>query len=260
MDSRRDPLLVAGYAVAAAAIVLLDPPSILAIVIAAPLVLLAPGLSLVMALRIDRDSTLPARRLIVSIALSIALAALGGILINAVAPLTKASWLLWLVGFTCVCSAIALLGAGRARTTPLLLAASWLSDQLRVQGLRRWVAAGVAVLFLAGAAVVTEITTRNAYDTPLTALSIQAVAGTGGKQVELSVINQSNRAEDLHLTIFDGRGSTMVEKLKLQASRRWMAAEPIGSSGLRAVLRKAGQRKPIAEVIWNGLTPRHSPA
>ena len=259
MDSRRGPLFASGYAVASAAIALLDPPSILAIVVLAPLVLLVPGLSLVMALDIDGDPSLPGRRLVVSVALSIAVTALGGILVNTVAPLTRASWLVWLVGFTCVCSAITFLGAGRARMARFPRPTSRSLHRPRVEGLWRWVAVGVAGLCLAGAAVLTEITSRNAYNTPLVELSLQPMAGTHSGQVELSIANRSDHTADLRLTIDDGHRSNKVTSVTLPASHRWTAAEPVGSSGLRAVLRKAGRPTPIAEVIWNGLMPRRSP-
>jgi hypothetical protein len=253
MDSRRDPLVLAGYAILAAVVVLLDPPAILAIVIAAPLVLLAPGLALVMALDIDGDTALPGRRLILSIALSIATVALGGILVNTVAPLTKASWIVWLLAFTCICCAVTVLRAGQAWATPFPRPAQWLSRQPRNAGLWPWVATGVAVvLLLAGAAVLTEVTSRNAYYTPLVELSMLPAPERGDGWVELSVANRSDHTEDLLLTVTDDSGSSSIENLKLPPSGSWKAEEPVSQPGIRAVLTKAGRSKPIGEVALNG--------
>lgn len=254
MDSRRDPVLLAAYAVLAGAIVLLDPPSVLAVVLAAPLVLLVPGLSLVMALDIDGDPALPWRRLVVSIALSIAVVALGGILVNAVAPLTKSSWLVLLVVFTCLCSAVTFLRARHAWATPFPRPFSG-PDRPPVMRLWRWAAVGIVVLLLlAGAATLTEITSRNAYDTPLVELSLLPVPGGGGK-VELSVVNRSGRTERLRLTIVDGRGSTKVEDLELPASGSWTDQEPVGPAGLSAVLARPDRPRPVGMVSWSGEGP-----
>ena len=122
LNRRREALVLAGYAVLVAALLLLDPPTLLAAILGAPLVLLAPGLALVIAFDIGGDSDLPMRRLILSIALSVALGALGGILIDLVAPLDRTSWASWLVAFTCLCSAVAIWRTDEPAAAPLAAA------------------------------------------------------------------------------------------------------------------------------------------
>src|ERR1700685_2531619 len=117
MDNRPGVLVLPCYSIAAALVVLLRLPPAVAAVCVAPLVLLAPGYALVLALDIPGQADLPGRRFVLAIALSVATTALGGLIVNALAPLTAASWTVWLVAFTCACSLAAFL---RVRERPSL--------------------------------------------------------------------------------------------------------------------------------------------
>jgi hypothetical protein len=252
LNSRREALLVAAYAVLAAAVLLLDPPTLLAGIIGAPLVLLAPGLALVMALDIDGESEFPMRRLILSIALSLAVTALGGIVVNILAPLDRTSWTIWLVAFTCFCCAIVILRAEEPAAAPFAAAIEWLPGRGGEESGRRW--AGIAVvvcLILAGAATLTAVTSRNAYDSPLVELGARPVPGSNGNEVELSVANKTDHAEHLRLTYLEDTEPNPFEDFEVPASGRWSEDLSIGVSGVTVVLTKAGDSKPLGTLILN---------
>jgi hypothetical protein len=252
MGSRRAPLLVLSYAAAAATVVLLDLPSLATIVLVAPLVLVAPGLSLAMALRIDGHPELPWRLVVLSIALSIATTALGGLLVNAFAPLTAESWTIWLVGFTAICCSVAFLRAGPPPTIgvrPRVM--QWTPDPgLFLRHWRSAAAGSLVIILLASAAAVTEVSGRDAYNTPIVQLSLEATRGSGGRVVQISVSNLSDHAERLQLTIARGRGPDTIRAANVPAQRTWTASELVGSSGLNAVLTRPDQPGPIGEVSW----------
>jgi hypothetical protein len=250
LNSRREALLVATYAVVAAVVLLLDPPTLLAGIVGAPLVLLAPGLALVMALDVDGESEFPMRRLILSIALSLALTALGGIVVNILAPLDRTSWTIWLVAFTCFCCAVAIWRVREPAAAPLAGAIEWLPGRGGEESSRRW--AGIAVvvcLILAGAATLTEITSRAAYDSPLVELGARPVPGSNGGEVELSVANKTDHAEHLRLTYLEGTEPSPFDDFEVPASGRWSEELSVGSSGVTAVLTKAGDSQPLGELI-----------
>lgn len=251
MNSRREALLVATYAVVAGAVLLLDPPTLLAGIVGAPLVLLAPGLALVMALDIDGESEVPMRRLILSIALSLAVTALGGIVVNIVAPLDQTSWTIWLVAFTCFGCAVAIWRGEEPAAAPLASAIEWLPGRGREESDRRW--AGIAVvvcLILAGAATLTEINSRDAYDTPLIELGARPVSGPTG-EMEISVANKTDHAEHLRLTYLENTFPSPFEDIEVPASGRWSEYLSVRSSGVTVVLTNPGDSEPLGTLILN---------
>ena len=252
MNSRREASLVAAYAIVAAAILLLDPPALLAGIIGAPLVLLVPGLALVMALDIDAESEFPMRRLILSVALSLAVTALGGIVVNILVPLDRASWTIWFVAFTCFCCAVAIWRAEEPAAAPLAGAIEWLPSRGGDGSGRRWAVIAVVVcLILAGAATLTEITSRNAYDSPLVELGARPLPGSNGSRVELSVANKTDHAEDLRLTYIEGTVPGPSEDLEVPPSKSWNQELSVGSSGVTVVLTKVGDSQPLGTLILN---------
>jgi hypothetical protein len=251
LNSRGESLLVAAYAVVAAAVLLLDPPTLLAGIVGAPLVLLAPGLALVMAVDIDGESEFPMRRLILSIALSLAVTAVGGIVINTFAPLDRTSWTIWFVAFTCICCAVAIWRGDAPAAAPLAGAIEWLPGRDGKERGPRWAGIAVAVcLILAGAAALTEITSRNAYDSPLVELGARPVPGPQG-EVEISVANETDHAEHLRLTYQEGTVPSPYEDFELPASGRWSEELSVGDSGVTVVLTKEGDSQPLGALILN---------
>jgi hypothetical protein len=254
MDNRRGVLALPCYSIAAAVVVVLRLPPAVAAVCVAPLVLFAPGYALVLAFDIPGRAELPGRRLVLSIALSIATTALGGLIVNALAPLTAASWTIWLAGFTCVCSIVAFL------RLPELPSPSSVRRAARDYAERRprrlpWRPIGTAVLvvlLLSGAVTLTELNSRSAYDKPLTQLSLAPSAGANGRTLLLSIGNLSPRAEQLTLTIARGRGRRTIMSLVVPASHTWSREEPVSKSGLSASLTRRDQDQPFSEVRWGG--------
>ena len=235
------------YALAAGAIALLGLPAVVAIVCVGPLVLFAPGCALVLALAIPERTQLPWRRVVLSVALSIATTALGGLLVNAVAPLTRTSWTIWLVGFTCVLSVVALL-----RRPPL---ASAPAPQLRAERSVRipWrgMALGVtAMALVAGAVTLTEISSRDAYEKPLIQMSLVPAPGYWGRVLRLRVVNRYPHEERLILTIIRGRNAKSVTSVVLPASYVLTREERLGTNGISASLKRPGQARPFSEVSW----------
>jgi Protein of unknown function (DUF1616) len=251
LNSRREAQLVAAYAVVAAAVLLLDPPALLAAILGAPLVLLAPGLALAIALDVGGDADFPMRRLILSIALSLAVIALGGIVVNILAPLDRTSWTIWLVAFTCSCCAVAIWRGDEAGAGPIAGAIGRLQRAGREGSGRRWAAIAVVVcLILAGAVTLTQITSRNAYDSPLIELGARPVSGPSG-EVEISVANKTDQAERLRLTYEEGTVPSPFQDLEVPASGRWSEDLSVGSSGVTVVLTKAGDSHPLGTLILN---------
>jgi hypothetical protein len=254
MDSQRGPLFAICYAIAAAVAVQLNLPPLIAVLCVAPLVLIAPGASLVMALGVKQDPEFPWRRIVLSIALSIATTALGGLVVNAFAPLTAGSWSVWLVGFTCYCSSLALLKRPRHASPSLRLPMTdWYPngapDTPRWQSVS---AGGLAILLLVGTAALTEVESHSAYDTPITQLSLLPLPGSHGRTVALTVSNLSGHADTLKLTVRHGPGRITKMALDLPASRTWTSTESVGRLGLRAYLTRPPRLKPISEVTWAG--------
>jgi hypothetical protein len=249
LNSRREALLVAVYAVVVAAFLLLDPPTVLAGIVGAPLVLLAPGLALVMALDLDGESEFPLRRLILSIALSVAVTALGGIVVNVIAPLDRTSWAIFLVVFTCSCCAVAVWREHEAAATPVAAAIEWIPGRGGKGGGRRWAGFAVAVcLILAGAATLTQITGSNAYDSPLIELGAHPVSGPRG-EVEISVANETDHAERLRLTYREDTVPYPYEDFEVPASGSFSEFLKVGPSGATVVLTRQGDPRPLGTLI-----------
>ncbi|HLH14224.1 MAG TPA: hypothetical protein VKV16_05500, partial [Solirubrobacteraceae bacterium] len=166
MDDRRAPLWLACYALAAAVAVVVRLPPAPAALCTAPLVLLAPGLALVLALGIAGEREHPGRRLAVAVALSMATTALGGLLVNAATELTTTSWTVSLAGWTVACSLVAFLKAPpRATRSSTKRPREWAA------GRRVWtqaLACVLALMLLGGAAALSERNSRSAYDKPVT--------------------------------------------------------------------------------------------
>ena len=247
MARRWTAVALPAYALVAGAIALLGLPAVVAIVCVGPLVLFAPGCALVLALAIPERAQLPGRRVVLSVALSIATTALGGLLVNAVAPLTRTSWTIWLVGFTCVLSVVALLRRPALPAAPARQ--PWPKRSARIPW--RGTALGVtAIALIAGAVTLTEISSRNAYEKPLIQMSLVPSPGYGGRVLRLTVSNLYPHEERLMLTIARGRNAKSVTSVVLPASYILTREERVGATGMSASLRRPGQARPFSEVSW----------
>jgi hypothetical protein len=254
MDSRLARIATPSYAAVAAIVVLLHAPPALTAVLAGPLVLLVPGLALLAALDLPGQAEYPGRRLVLSIALSLATTALGGLILNAVADLRATPWLIWLVAFTFVCSAVGWLRVSSAEGLAAEAAAARRSAAQRF-GSAPWhqlALAGIAVLLFAGAAVLTEESSRSHYDKPLTQFSLAPAAGSNGHSVRLTIANLTPNTEEMDLTLFRGSFQIATVPVKLLPSHSWTREEALAGGVLRATLTTLGGLEPFSEVSWTG--------
>jgi hypothetical protein len=252
MTDRRAILGTFVYAIVAAIVVEIGLPSAVAAILLAPLVLFAPGYALVVALGIPRLSDSPGRRLLFGIVLSMACVILGGLALNAVTRLTTASWTVWLVAVTCFASLGALARIRRAEPQDSTeRARSWRTDGLRWLSPRSLGYALVVILPLAGAVVVTEISSHHQYNQPVTQLTLLPTA-SGRDAVTISIVNRSGRAERLALVVRRGAGSSgTTTALSVGPSDTWTQREAVGTVSLTASLRRLGTTRPFAQVVWN---------
>jgi Protein of unknown function (DUF1616) len=254
MASRLARIATPSYAAAAAIVVLLHAPPALTAVLAAPLVLLVPGLALLAALDLPGQAEYPGRRLVLSIALSLATTALGGLILNAVADLKATPWVIWLVAFTWVCSAVGLLRASSADGLAAELAAARRSAARRLGSAPRHqlAVAGIAVLLFAGAAVLTEESSRSHFDKPLTQFSLAPAAGSNGHSVRLTIANLTPNTEEMDLTLFRGSFQIATVPVKVLPSHSWTREEALTGGVLRATLTTLGGLEPFSEVSSTG--------
>ena len=219
-----------------------------------PLVLVVPGFALVVALDLAGQDGYPARRLVLSVALSFATTALGGLILNALAELTATTWAIWLLGFTCICSGIGQLRGSRALVpaSGLRVARRSVAQALTAMPWQQPAAVGLALLLFAGAAVLTETSSRSNYDKPLTQLSLVPLAGADGQAARVTITNLTPEPEELQLTIIRGPRAIVTLPVTVLASHSWSREEPLTFSGLRATLAAAGGGAPFSEVSWTG--------
>lgn len=253
MLNRAALLVTPVYAVLAGAAVLIGIPPVVAAVVLCPLVFFAPGYAMVIALNIANESAFPWRRQVLAVTMSMASVVLGGLVLNALFALTTTAWMLWLVGVTCVCWL-----AGIARNWRVLRSAE-ASRAGERRGVGRWswpgwqplVAVGAAALALSGAIAITEVSSRSAYDTPVTQLSMVPCHAVRCGPLRLSVTNLSNKSESLTLTV--ARLGRRRQKLGLiiAPSQTWTREVPALSDSVTAFLTRGNDSQPVSEVTWS---------
>jgi hypothetical protein len=262
MDSRLARIAAPSYAAVAAIVVLLHAPPALTAVLAGPLVLLVPGLALLGALDLPGQVEYPGRRLVLSIALSLATTALGGLILNAVADLKVTPWVVWLVAFTFVCSAVGWLRASSGAEGLAGEAAAARHSAAERIGSAPWhqlAVAGIAVVLFAGAAVLTEESSRSHYDKPLTQFSLAPATGSNGRSVRLTIANLTPNTEEMDLTLFRGSFQIATVPVKVLPSHSWTREEALTGGVLRATLTTLGGLTPFSEVSWTGTAVTRAP-
>jgi hypothetical protein len=245
MASPNRHLLLVAYALVAAAVVAADVNPVLSAVFAAPLVLLLPGWALRSALGVETGIDSPARGTVLSVAISMAVVILGGLLLNAVFALTGTSWTLWLVAVTCLASGVAWMrerraASGRHSVRPRLTVSVW-----------RVVSVGIVVgAALVAAVVLTETSSRNAYNKPVMQLSLAPAPGSAGTRLRLAVTNVSSDRVTVVLTIRRSGKRPAAVHLRLGPSATWTRSERASGGRLTASLAQAGRSAPPSVVAW----------
>jgi uncharacterized membrane protein len=231
----RDLVMVAVLAAASAAIVLLVPSRPVRIVFALPLLFVLPGLSLTSVL-FPRERVDPARRMLLSLGLSLAVAILGALLLDLTAVgLRRWSWALLLAFFTCAGSALAV----QRRAGFVLPAGSRLRTPKALE---------VALLLMALTVVVGAVSFAR---TPLTAtkvlgysaLSIRGAPGTGdSRTVRVEVSSGELQPTAYRLEVYVGQDRLKTWHLRLASGEAWQRKlrltpkQIAGGSWIRALL------------------------
>jgi len=253
MTERRAMLGTFVYGIVAAIIVVIvveiGLPSVVAAILLAPLVLFAPGYALVVAIGVPRLSDSPGRRVVFGIVLSMACVIFGGLVLNAITRLTTVSWTVWLVTVTCLASLGALARIWRSEPAETAERTSTV-DRARWRSPRSWCYVVAVIVPLAGAVVVTEVSSRHEYNKPVTQLTLLP-SESGADAVTISVVNHSGRTERFDLIVRRGDVSTgTTTALSVGPSGTWTQREAVGTAGLTASLRRLGAPGPFAQVVW----------
>jgi len=240
------------YAVLAALVVLAGLPPVVVLVCAAPLVLVVPGYSALLAVDLPFQDEAPGRRLVLAVALSMASVVLGGLVLNALFSLTAAAWATWLASLTVACAAVALVRSTGSVVAPRRAALRRTSRELVPQW-RHVLAATVVALATGGAILVTKINGRATYDKSLTQLSVLPVGGSGDRVLRLTVTNASSHVAHLTLRVAYGkRRSAETSRLTIRPSRSWSRLESAPAAAvMTATLSRPGARGPLSEVTWS---------
>jgi hypothetical protein len=241
------------YAVLAGLVVLVGIPAVVAAAVLCPLVFFVPGYAMVTALNIPDESSFPWRRQVLAVTMSMASVVLGGLALNALFALTTTAWMLWLVGVTCVCWLAAV-----ARNWHVLRSADASRPEKR-RGIGRWswprwqplVAIGAAALALAGAIAITEVSSRRAYDAPVTQLSMVSCHAVRCGSLRLSVTNLSNKNESVTLTVARLGRHRQELGLVIAPSQTWTREVPALSKSVTAFLTRRNDSQLISEVTWS---------
>ncbi len=249
MTRRAAALALACYSIFAGLVVIVRLPPGLAAVCVVPLVLFAPGYAIVLALGIPARSEFPGRIAVLAVALSMAATALGGLVINALAPLTSASWAVGLGVFTFACAMTAYLRSPQPSPPGTSVWRAGLRPWMRPSA-KSLAITGSVLAMLAGAITLTEINSRNAFNQPLTVMTLVSETTSTDGGLRLSVTNLSTHTERLVLSIGRKPGITTRTSLTLAASHSWAQLERPGAYGLHATLTRVGERTSFTGVSW----------
>lgn len=233
------------------------PPGTSAVVhtaVALPLVLFCPGFALMAALfpMRSRPSTSEEsvgidwpERLLFSVALSLVIAIVGGLLLNRTGPgLTTTSWALFLVGVTVIAGIPAVLRSMSGLATGLTPGSvSW----------TRFLVYGAAVLLAATALVVARSSAVQDQARPFTQLWI--LPGAGSTAAEIGIRSQESSTQDYLLRVVSGGQVIRQYALSLAPGMTWQrtVSVPSRQSGIAAYLYRPNH--PGAPYRWVKLAP-----
>lgn len=237
----------AALAVLGAVVVAFVPSSFVRVVFAFPLLFVLPGFGLAAALfpssRLDW-----ARRLVLQLGLSLAVAILGGLLLD-LTPfgLRRSSWAVLLALVTCAAVAVAI------RRRPGRTAAT-----LRVPRIRFAEAAlfGLALALVAGTLVFarTPLAARNVRG--YTALSMLPGRGVKSQVLRVQISSSELRPLKYRLELYAGRRLVDVRRVALVPGQRWHTIvnlkpkETAGVIWILARLYRAGDPDAIYRSVW----------
>ncbi len=224
MRGHKDLRLVVALAPLCAALALLVPVEGIALVFAVPPALVLPGYAIAAAAFAGRELGLP-RMLLLSIGLSLAILALGALLLNYLGGIHPLSWALLLVLVVLAGSSAAAMrrgpaGSGRAR------------PRLRLTGLE--LAMLLAALATATAAIAIANTARPAERAiGYTQLWILPKAGSGASEAQVGVRSQQQTPVSYDLRVRVGPSGVVRRSFRLQPGETRLVAvgPPPGGTG-----------------------------
>jgi uncharacterized membrane protein len=220
VHSKRSPLDLVGtiaLALAGLGLALLGGPSWARVALLLPLVFCLPGYAVVCAL-LPADTIPPVERAVYTVALSIAICALGAVLLQLVLRLDRTVWAAMLTLVTLAASAVAL-----RRRRPL----AWRSPMRSAVALvspASSIAILLAVAIATGAVAIASAGARSERQdsrfTELWVLPAARKAGPGGEAVSIGVVNHLGSAASFVLQMQHGALLTS-QPLRLAAGERW---------------------------------------
>lgn len=221
VERRIDLAAVAGYALVAAVAVwvlhLKGPGGL----ILAPLMVACPGYALVCAIEGRRRSD-GLEIAVMTVALSFATAALGGLVLNALKlGLTAHTWSSLFLVVTVAAAAV----AARRRLGAEALARC---GGIRIRALPLLFAAAICALVSAGSVI--AIRSQRGQDRRTATVSLGVLASNGGSRLHISVVNADSGARRYRVRIDVGSRTTTSFSLALPSGGRWSGTRTVPRS------------------------------
>jgi hypothetical protein len=246
VDIRSNRLMCA-YAIGAGASYFVPALGAVGTILVLPLIFFCPGAALIFGLEKPEAPVIGSRRMVLAIATSMALVALGGLLLNLLWALTGVAWVAWLVGATLGFSAIGFVRRLRDRDAP----GAGGVDRLR--GLRpSWpVAASLIALTVccAGAAVLTRVTATQAFDAPIVRLYADPAVTDGHGVFTVENLTKATRRFVVYVEGTSGRAQRT--DFQLAAGGSGTVVEPARWGPFVAAVFNPNDDRPLEEVVWD---------
>lgn len=224
MRGHKDLRLLAALAPTCAALALLIPLALPALVFAAPLALFLPGYAIAAAAFAGRDLSAP-HRILFGVALSLAVLVLGSLLLNYLGGLHPLSWAILLVLVTLAGCRAAALRRRRAGGAPVRL-------RLRLGGIEALLLLGALVVG-AGAVALANSTAPAERALGFTQLWVLPRAGSGGSEAQVGVRSQQQAPQryDLRVKVGDDKVVRRSFRLAPGEARLVDVSAPAGAVG-----------------------------
>jgi uncharacterized membrane protein len=236
-----------GYVAVAAIVAIVSSSLCLRASAAIPLVLFLPGYSVLRAT--IRAGRLDLQTLVFSIALSVAIDILGGLVLNAFDALSMYGWALWLCAVTVGACALSPLGVSPSVT---------ISPRTTSLGLRpaQWAMCAAAVLIGTGAIGLARSGAANQHEYAFTEFWMVPNAASGGNVATVGISNQEKVATTYEIALFaNGANVSRRSGIALQPGETWSDVIPLnGQLGradrVEAWLFKADAPENVYRKVW----------
>lgn len=248
MRKHLDLVAACAFCAAAGVLFVLHAPPYARIIAALLLITFVPGYVLLQAVGGRNVDYTLWRSLLWSLTLSMTAVVLGGLLLNAVVPLTTLTWFCWLAALTFVGSAVAVCRRpaqpSRVLSLPPKSAPSFSAAAVGT----------FALLTVAGSVALTEQSARRAYNKPETQVALLP-ATSAGHALRLSLTDlSSSQASDL-VQIYEGSRLVSTEVVVVRSGSSWhRLLKPTDVRVRISAVNRDRRSQVVAQVIWT--TPR----